>query len=505
MMRWRGRKEVLPGGATYGWRGLVALLAGSVLVSPAVAVASPWLEPGDRALRSDVELLSAYRVIDGPVTAWPVPWAQLSAAMSREAGGLPRHVAAALERVRARYMAETESNSWRAQVTFAATTEPQLVRGFGSTARDELDATVSAEYMWPSTAVRLSVGAQSRADFDDGDLRLDGSYIAHETHNWLLYGGVTDQWWGPGCKSSMILSNNARPFPRAGVMRNDPKAFETPVLSWLGPWQANAFVGVLEEKGRAVEDPLVVGMRLSVNPVSGLEIAASRILQICGSGRSCDGETWFDAITGRDNTGDETDPSNQLAGIDLRYGNHIGSLAYSGYAQYIGEDEAGGFPSRAAGLVGASLAGPLGLGGAYWRLITEYSDSAASVLSSEKRYDLTYNHFIYRTGYRYRGRSIAHSLDNDSRLLSATGILTDDRGWRYRATWHHADLNRDGTAGGNPVSSTAEEIDIVELGIEVPLPRSILDIGVRYQTDRADTPGERDPLFAADARWHFRL
>src|SRR3546814_14988311 len=87
--------------------------------------------------------------------------------------------------------------------------------------------------MGPSTAVRINLGMQSKADLSDDEIRLDGSYIAHESHNWLLYGGYTDQWWGPGWVSSMILSDNARPFPRAGVMRNDPKAFETPVLSWL--------------------------------------------------------------------------------------------------------------------------------------------------------------------------------------------------------------------------------------------------------------------------------
>src|SRR3546814_7175509 len=118
-------------------------------------------------------------------------------------------------------------------------------------------------------------------------------------------------------------------------------------------------------------------MRLSINPAPGLGIAAARMRQICGGGRSCGAGTWFDAVTGRDNTGDQSDPSNQLAGLEARYGSRIGSVAYSGYAQYIGEDEAGGFPSRAAGLIGGSLAGPLGRGGAHLRLVTGFSATAA--------------------------------------------------------------------------------------------------------------------------------
>jgi len=481
------------------------VLAGVVLCLGGGAGAAPWIDPGDRNLRSDIELLEAWRVLPGPVTTWPIPWAQFAGAMARPAGGdLPAHVAAALDRVRERYLDETESDRWRATVTVSGTSEPALVRGFERRARDELDATAQAEYMWPSTAVRLSVGGQSTLDFDDDAFRLDGSYVAHETHNWLLYGGLNDQWWGPGWSSSLILSNSARPFPRVGVMRNDPKASDLPVLRWLGPWQANVFVGVMEEKDRVVEDPLIAGMRLSVNPLPGLELAASRTFQICGRDRPCGAGTWFDAVTGQDNTGDQSDPSNQLAGFDVRYAGRIGSLAYAGYAQYIGEDEAGAFPSRAAGLVGISLAGAAGSGGAGWRFVTEYSDTAASVLNSDKRYDLTYNHFIYRTGYRYRGRPIAHSLDNDTRLLSAIGILTDDRGWAYRAAYHHADLNRDGTAGGNTVSATPEDVDVFEVGLEVPLDRSSLAFGVRYQTDQPDTSGDRDPLFAVDARWLYR-
>src|SRR3546814_15230588 len=118
----------------------------------------------------------------------------------------------------------------------------------------------------------------------------------------------------------MDLADKARPFPVAGGMRNDQKSLETPVLSWLGPWQANAFVGVLEEDGRIVDNPPLVGMRLSINPAPGLEIAASRMMQICRKGRSCGAGTWVDAVTGRDNTGDQSDTSTPLAGRDAGNG-----------------------------------------------------------------------------------------------------------------------------------------------------------------------------------------
>ena len=46
--------------------------AALVLAGPALGN-EPWLEVGDLALRSDVEILAARGLIDGPTTTWPLP------------------------------------------------------------------------------------------------------------------------------------------------------------------------------------------------------------------------------------------------------------------------------------------------------------------------------------------------------------------------------------------------------------------------------------------------
>jgi len=39
------------------------------------APASPWVEVGDAQLRSDLEILQAYGLVDNLATTWPIPWA----------------------------------------------------------------------------------------------------------------------------------------------------------------------------------------------------------------------------------------------------------------------------------------------------------------------------------------------------------------------------------------------------------------------------------------------
>ena len=481
---------------------LAAWLSIALLLPGAAGRASPWVEVGDARLRSDIEVLAAYGLVDNLVTTWPLPWAQMARALAAPTEGLPQHVRRSLARVRARYDADTTLGR-KIDVQARATSSPTLVRGFDQRARQEADARVGVEQMWSSTAVRINLGLQSDADLRDAHPAFDGSYLAQELGNWLFYAGYLDHWWGGGWAGSLILSNNARPFPRVGLMRNNPKPFETPWLSWLGPWQINGFLGLLEDEFQAIDDTLVAGFRAAFSPFSWLELGASRTVQICGKGRPCSARTWWRAFTGNDNDV-SPDPSNQLGGFDARISAVIGEYPVSLYAQYIGEDEAGGLPSRASGMVGASVAGALPGSDLRWRVVGEYADTAASVLNREPRLNLMYEHGVYTTGYRYRGRSIGHTLDNDARVASILVALTDARDWTYRLGYHHARLNRDGAAAGNRVSATAETINLVELGLDFPWDSSRFSLSLRLQDDRPDTPDERDFLFAVEAAWSHR-
>lgn len=475
------------------------------------ASASPWVEVGDDLLRRDVEVLAGFGLMDGLTATWPIPWRQVSKAFARAEGkNLPPVVRNSLERLRARYRYEAEPNRPHVEARAQVSNEPRLVRGFRDTGRDEIDLEAGVEYMWDSTAIRLNAGVTTDFKFDDVSLNLDRSYIAQELGGWLLYAGTIEEWWGSGNVSSLIRSNNARPHPRVGIMRNDTSAFETPWLSWIGPWQLGTAVGWFDDN-RTVENVLLWDMYASAEPVSGLQLSLYRSIMLCGEDQSCSLDTWSDALRGLA-VGDQESGGNainQLLAVDARYSVPVGENLFTVYGQYAGDDKIAGWPGKASWLGGASLAGYSAAIRSDWQFAAEVSDTRARLNAGNPPYEnVFYNHGTYRNGYRYRGRTLGHSLDNDATLYSLVGHIVDSDNWRWRAGFHRAELNRDGTEaaiGGNTLSLSAEDIHVVELGVEMPLGASLVSLDFTLQDDQPDTPGDKDWLATAYGSWRLRF
>lgn len=482
------------------WRLHLLLVFVFVLTLARTPLAAPWAEVGDDVLRGDIENLYLYGLIRGPITAWPIPWGQISVNLpgEEERAGLPPHVQKSLKRVTARLRRETETGRIRSQLVARASNEPALVRGFRSTARNELDTRIQAEYMGDHFAARLSFGDLANLDLSSNRAAFDDSYAALRLGNWLLYGGVFDKWWGPGQVSSLQFSNNARPFPKIGATRYNPTAFDLPVLRWLGPWQVDAFVGVLDDD-RFISNPLEIGWRISINPYPGLELAVSYLVTDCGDGPGADCNL-FASLSGKDNAFGNV--SNGVGGADIRYSSSLLGQPFAIYGQITGEDQGtivepltGVGVENASILYGMTLWNGIGPDGGLWRLTAEYADTKI-ILHDTGPYNIMYEHNIYRSGYRYRGRALGFSLDNDSDLISLVGTLTDIRDWTYRLAYHHARINRDGTTRtgfpGEPLSTSAETINIIEAGLTVPWRRGDFDIMLRLQDDDVNSPNESD-------------
>lgn len=130
----------------------MALFAVAVLLSNGAAKATPWAGPGDRQLRRDIEVLSSYSVIDGPITTWPIPWAQIF----RGIGGaaletLPAHIQNALLRVRARLPRNRDYRRIGYEIEVQGTNEVRVVRDFGRGAREDADVRLAADGHFSST------------------------------------------------------------------------------------------------------------------------------------------------------------------------------------------------------------------------------------------------------------------------------------------------------------------------------------------------------------------
>lgn len=426
---------------------LSACLLAASAVAPSVACAKPWIGPNELDLRHHIELLSSTGIITAPTTQWPLMWGSilpdLERAQARNISALERQ---ALDALLARF--EQERKPFSAGIELAhSEQERRFLTGFGDSNNAPEYGAVSAEFMSSSWAGEL------RLSYDIPDAprehrRLDGSYLARAFGNWGVTLGAIDRWWGAGWQSSLLLSNNARPVPGISLQRNRAHEFETPLLSWLGPWQLQAFIGQMEED-RSIPQAKLLGLRVSAKPTQWLEVAASRTAQWGGDGRSESLSNFKDVIIGNvDNNPspqNADDPSNQLAGFDIKtlWQTPWGNQGF--YIQHIGEDEAGLQPSRLMHSFGAN--GLIGIARHRLHWFYEATRTTIGAVIGDERPNLAYEHGTYSTGYRYKGRSLGASIDNDSKLdtFGLDWMLPD--GSRYSLRYSDVSLNIDG--GGN--------------------------------------------------------
>jgi hypothetical protein len=493
------RSAVLRSGARGTWRMRfgVSLLALASLAGFGTARGDePWIEPGDESLRSDVEILAARGLIDGPTTTWPIPAGEVLSGLDRPGAlqGQPDYVQLAAQRVLAALDQNDHPDGTEGFADLRVTNQPDVVRGFDDTARNQSDVDAGLDWSNGSWAnARLQVGEQSEVNGKQGKFAADGSYVSAHFSNLLVYGGLVDQWYGPGWESSLILSNNARPFPKLGIMRYDPHAFETPWLSWLGPWQFNFFAGVLDDD-RVASDPGYVALRVSAMPITGLEVALSRDMIVCGSGHSCDPAASFFHF---DNSNGNPNNDADSATIELKYTRAIGPVLVSPYVQFYNRDNGPFVHSFTSHLAGLSLAGPFGDAGSRWRVTAEETDSipTSNFLSGPEIHGAAYNNFRYPfDGFHFEDRALGFSLDSDSRLLSLVGSVTDTHGWTYRLAYYHANVNTsdlaneidtyDAPFARNFVSAEPVKINEIEAGLKVPLKPVDLGFTLRGQDEQ---------------------
>jgi hypothetical protein len=439
-----------------------------IVLSTSPAAAGPWADVGDLGLRHDLQLLSDAELISGTLTTWPLPWGDIC----RDLDGIDiseggaAWVAATVRRVRKRLEKESTEREIRISSHIAFSAKPLELRTFNASPSDAAEIGAGVEWTGRLFAYRLRVIGVYDPD-DERELRFDGSYVSLlAPGNWALSVDAVDRWWGPGWEGSLILSNNARPVPSVVLQRYDSEPFESRWLRWVGPWRLVFFLGQMESS-RSVSRALFLGMRLNFKPLESMEIGLSRTAQWGGKGRPEDFDTFLKLLVGKDNMGSkgvtaENEPGNQLAGYDVRWVSPFLDLPYAVYGQFIGEDEAGGLPSRYIGMAGIETWGGLSSCGASWRFHVEYADTAVDFFHSEPLFDFAYNHSIYKDGYRYYDRSLGHAMDNDGQMLSVGMLLMDGKGrvWNLLGRW--TKLNRDGF-GFNSVADEAEDVLDLEL------------------------------------------
>lgn len=417
-----------------------------------VAMAGPWLDAGDLRLRHDLLLLADAGLIFAPLTSWPLSTDDIAQDLARTSAESLTSPMLRMAYARVQEILQRASVRDTVNVHFrlAAASELQPFRTFAETPRESAEATAGIAWQGERFFYRLNATAVARPD-DDKALRGDGSYLGAQWGNWVLSAAAVDRWWGPGWNGSLILSSNARPVPAMAIQRNRSMPFETPLLSWIGPWQFTFLMGQLNGEA-TISYAKLMGMRLNIKPTPALEIGFSRTAQWGGQGRPEDFDTFINLLWGRDNVGSNgvtmaNEPGNQLAGYDFRWVSPILNLPYAVYGQLIGEDQADGMlfgsPSRHIGLLGLEIWRSESNGVGSGRLYMEYADTVCDFLRSSPRYGCAYEHGVYRSGYRYYGLSLGHSLDGDGRMTSVGYVRVAPFGNFWEALVRKIEPNRD--------------------------------------------------------------
>jgi len=416
------------------------------------AMAEPMAAPGDLRLRHDLLLLADSGLLNIPLTTWPISWGDVSNALADKNKAKTPAQMASWQRVYQRMEYEF-ANKIRLSSRLATTALPARFRTFTDTPRSSLEAGTSVSMMGDRWAAHLEGTAVVRKPRDGKRWRPDGSYIAGSLGNWIFSAGWQDRWWGPAWEGSLIMSTNARPMAAISIARNASKAFDLPVLRWLGPWQFRMFQGKLEGD-RVIPNALVTGMRLSFKPSPSVEVGFSRGIQWGGRGRPRNLATFARAVAGFDNVGQKgvtvaNQAGNQLAGYDVRWTSPIFNLPYALYTQWIGEDESRGFPISYMAIIGGETWGAWGDNGASWRLHFEYADTAAHLFNGPlANRNIAYEHGVYRSGYRFYNQSLGHSVEGDALSFSLGGVVIDSAGRSWEMVLRSIRTNRDGISPG---------------------------------------------------------
>jgi hypothetical protein len=468
-------------------RWLRALASGALLLlSHRAAYCDPWLAPGNDGLRSDIQLLADAGILRGPVTSWPLSWPDVARdALAAAPVGLDDATAAALLRIQRLSRAAASRGYAGSGIRVGGAHEPSMLRGFADMPREEGEVALRAS--WLGDHLALNLQGTYAVDPDDGkSFRPDGSYLGVNIGNFMISAGFMERWWGPGWDGSLILSTNARPIPSITLERNYTDPFKTKLLSWMGPWRASIAVGEAESHGVPVPRVRFLAARVNFKPRTWLELGLTRTAQWCGGDRPCGWGTFTDLIVGQDNqeengNASEDQPGNQMAGYDMRLRSPWQALPLAFYTQLIGEDEAGGLPSKFMGLFGLETWHALSAGAL--RLRGEFADTACSFSREMPQFGCGYRNGIYPQGYAYRGRIIGHSMDNDSRMYSAAGLFTQLNGDTWSLALRRVELNRD--AGGHAISDVPLDVDNVELRHSRGLGVGKLSIGIGYEEPSA--------------------
>ena len=241
-------------------------------------------------------------------------------------------------------------------------------------------------------------------------------YFAGIHWDWGRLGfGAEKRFIGPGRHGSLLLTDEARPYP-GGVLSLNGKRER------LGLMRAEIGAGWLQRPREDVAYPGLLHMDFRIAPFPWLELGASRMSLFGGVGRPKP-SIWellvpLQPHVENDPTGKLAD-QNEIAALDLRLSLPLGQWVdgplrfVEAWYQYGGEDmivrEVGGIPLPSLAGVANLYGFELGIGGAVLTL------ERAVLMDDTFRWYT--GHRVYHQGFTQSGHSLGHPVGGDAESL----------------------------------------------------------------------------------------
>lgn len=393
-------------------------LYAAVLFGMSLPVLAQGIVLNNQDIRTDLNWLNQQGVIQISTSTWPMSGDEIQRALSQAkiSNNTQQKVIDSIQN------ALKADNQTAKLGLFAETDQKNIPQAFGDREKAQYVGSLEFNGGGENWDAKLRVNGEKDPQIDNRrDVNVEGSYIARKLWNQWVIAGQIPTYWGPGHDGSLIRGDASRPVYGFTAQRAEQKAFESKWLSWIGPWQYQAFAGQLEDY-KAVPDAKLLGFRLTAQPLPYLELGASRILQWGGDGRPESWSSLWNAIKGNDNfeNGDD-DKSNQIAGFDARLNlQSLLNVPVSFYGQYVGEDEAGLLPSKKMYLAGADYST------SFKNMPVQFYAEWADTTTNGDVKAISYNHYIYTDGYYQQGFPLGHAMGGDGEMISVGGNIRFD-------------------------------------------------------------------------------
>lgn len=261
-------------------------------------------------------------------------------------------------------------------------------------------------------------------------MSLQKGYVKVGSGGLELEVGRDANWFGPGFRGALTLTNNAKNFDL--IKLSSPEPIDVGwVKRYLGETKYSLIFSRFDEtgSGATLRRPYFIGIKLAVKPNPWFEVGVNFIRQEGGPGFS-GSSTLRDTIFG----GGTTNHNNTIAGIDLRFRIPWFRNAEL-YGEYAGEDSAAFWP-----IVESYVAG---------FYVPRLTSSGKDDLRFEFFYGnpMLYTDFKFPLGYVYNGMTPGHSQGG-----SALEFFSRYSHWfstrnNVALEYFHTDRGREGRVG----------------------------------------------------------